>query len=163
MNAINGCYTHPPWPFTSILALLAPPRECKLFFLFCAAPIYLFIPLSVLADWTTLHFVLSCNLQLTLFSIIIQNLLKYSLLDSIILYLIYESIKSFISCVCKTGALKSMKSLRKEGQNRSLSTLLNYLTIQLIISVSKKYFHLHICTSWLHLFSSLACGHESEC
>ena len=97
------------------------------------------------------------------FQIIIQNLLKYSLLDSIILYLIYESIKSFISCVCKTGALKSMKSLRKEGQNRSLSTLLNYLTIQLIISVSKKYFHLHICTSWLHLFSSLACGHESEC
>ena len=73
-----------------------------------------FIYTPVSACWLNqLHFVLSCNLQLTLFSNYYTKFIKIVSLTA--LYLIYESIKSFISCLSKTGTLKSMKSLRKEG------------------------------------------------
>lgn len=114
MNSINRCHTHPTWPFTSILTLSAPPNECKLFFLAILCSTNLFIHTPVSACWLNqLHFVLSCNLQLPLFSNYYTKFIKIVSLTA--LYLIYESIKSFISCLSKTGTLKSVKSLRKEG------------------------------------------------
>ena len=116
--------------------LVAPPRECKLFFLFCAAPIYLFIPLSaVLAGWNSyiLYFHAICSSRC--FQIIIPQFIK---IVSLTVYN-YTSFMKVLNLLSAASAKLEHWNRWKAWEKKRIEQKLTYY-IKLLYSTDNKMF-----------------------